>query len=171
MGSFFQGWYRKIGLATLLLALVFMSGWVRSFITGDFVTFPTRKQKTDAGVRFILGGLASLNGIIVWDTMYEESTDPDDFDIDVGSAYPSWGTYPTNKPNLNDPKLKWRWRWYGLGVCDFDEERSEGVWGSSVVVPYWMIAVPLTLISVWLIRPRSRKRTERKKEGANEALS
>ena len=167
MGSFFQGWYRKIGLATLLLALVFVSGWVRSFITGDFVTFPTRKQKTDAGVRFILGGLASLNGIIVWDTMYEESTDPDDFDIDVGSAYPSWGTYPTNKLNLNDPKLKWRWRWNGAGVCDFDEERSEGVWGSTLVVPYWMIAVPLTLISVWLILPRSTKSNQREKEVQN----
>ncbi len=167
MGSFFQGWYRKIGLATLLLALVFMSGWVRSFITGDFVTFPTRKQKTDAGVRFILDGLASLNGIIVWDTMYEESTEPDDFDIDVGSAYPSWGTYPTNKPNLNDPKLKWRWRWNGVGVYDFDEERSEGVWGSTLVVPYWMIAVPLTLISVWLIRPNSTKSNQHEKEVQN----
>ena len=44
MGSFFQGWRRKIGLMTLLLALVFMSGWVRSFITGDFVTFPARNS-------------------------------------------------------------------------------------------------------------------------------
>ena len=135
MGSIFQGWRRKIGLMTLVLALAFMSGWVRSFNTGDFVTLPARKQKTEAGVLFTLSGLASSNGMIVWYSMYEESTDPDDFNIDVGSAYPSWGTSPKNKPNPNDPKLKLRWRWYGLGVCDFDAERTEGVWGRTLFVP------------------------------------
>ena len=162
MTDIFQGWRRKIGLTTLLLAIVCMSGWVRSFTTGDFVTFPASKQKTNAGVLFTLGGLLSSNGMIVWDTMYEESTDPNDFNVDVGSAYPSWGTAPGDKPNLNDPKLKWRWRWNGLGVCDFDAERTEGVWGSTLVVPYWMISIPLTVISVCLILPRSRKPTEHK---------
>jgi hypothetical protein len=167
MDSFFQGWYRKIGLMTLLLALVFVSGWVRSFITGDYVTFPVRKQKADAGVRFIQSGLASLNGMVLWDTMYEESTDLDDYDIDVGSAYPTLGTAPANKPNLNDPRLKWRWRWHGLGVCDFDEERSEGVWGRTLVVPYWIVSVPLTLISGWFFLPNSTKSNEPEKEAPN----
>ena len=45
-----------------------------------------------------------------------------------------------------------------------------GVWESILVVPYWMITIPLTLISACLILPRSRKPTERKKEGPNDAL-
>ena len=45
MSDLFQGWRRKIGLTTLLLALVFMSGWVRSLNTGDYVSFPPKVRK------------------------------------------------------------------------------------------------------------------------------
>ena len=30
MGEFFHGWRRKVGIVTLVIACVFMAGWVRS---------------------------------------------------------------------------------------------------------------------------------------------
>lgn len=42
MGSFFQGWRKKVGLATLIMALAFMGGWLRSLSIVDLVVFPSR---------------------------------------------------------------------------------------------------------------------------------
>ena len=39
MREFFRGWRRKSGVLTLLMALVFMAGWVRGFTTADQIEF------------------------------------------------------------------------------------------------------------------------------------
>ena len=164
MSDIFRGWRRKIGLMTLLLALVFMSGWVRSLTTRDDISFPSRKQKTSTGFLVTSDDLVSSNGLMLWGRSNEESTNPTDRYIDLRSAYPLWKTALPTTYTFDDPELKWRWRWYGFGICEYSDPRVVGVWESILVVPYWMIAVPLTLISVWLILPRSGKPTERKNE-------
>src|SRR4051794_40257879 len=40
MGEFFKPWRRRIGVVTLLMALVFMGGWLRSHSFVDYVVFP-----------------------------------------------------------------------------------------------------------------------------------
>lgn len=40
MGEFFRGWKRKLGMATLLVACVFLSLWIRSRIVLDFLEIP-----------------------------------------------------------------------------------------------------------------------------------
>jgi len=40
MREFFRGWRRKVGVMTLLMACVFMGGWLRSLITTDSVDLP-----------------------------------------------------------------------------------------------------------------------------------
>src|SRR5947209_2489025 len=37
MNNFFHGWRRRAGCVTLVMACVFMAGWVRSFKTADLV--------------------------------------------------------------------------------------------------------------------------------------
>ena len=50
MDEFFRGWRRKIGLVSLMMALSFMGGWIRSFRHADIVQciatikFPFRRQ-------------------------------------------------------------------------------------------------------------------------------
>jgi hypothetical protein len=41
VGNFFKGWRRKIGISTLVIALTFMVGWVRSLSIIDVFNFPT----------------------------------------------------------------------------------------------------------------------------------
>ena len=170
MSDIFQGWRRKFGLTTLLLALVFMSGWVRSLNTGDHLSFPPEVRKTTSTSIIHLDELYSASGLMMWGRSFEESTDEiNPNELRSRLAYPFWVTVsPTT--NLDDPQLKWRWRWCGFGICEYNDQRVVGVWESILVVPYWMITIPLTLISAFLILPRSRKPTERTKEGPNEAL-
>jgi hypothetical protein len=40
MREFFRGWKRKVGVVTLLMALAFMGGWVRSFWICDLIVAP-----------------------------------------------------------------------------------------------------------------------------------
>src|SRR6266700_4979357 len=39
MGDYFKPWRRKLGVVTLLLACVFVAGWVRSLSTFDSIAF------------------------------------------------------------------------------------------------------------------------------------
>ena len=41
MREFFKEWRRKVGLLTLLMACVFMAGWVRSHVIQDQFLFST----------------------------------------------------------------------------------------------------------------------------------
>ena len=41
MGDFFRGWRRKIGLLSLVLALLFMGVWVRSLSVMDVINVRT----------------------------------------------------------------------------------------------------------------------------------
>ena len=170
VGSIFQGWRRKIGLMTLVLALACMSGWVRSLTTRDDISFPSRKQKTSAGFLATSDALVSSNGLMLWGRIYEESTNPTDRYIDSGPTYPLWKTALPTAYTFDEPEMKWRWRWCGFGICEPSDQRVVGVWESILIVSYGMFGVPMTLISVWLILPHSRNPTEGKKEGPFEAL-
>lgn len=54
MREFFHGWRRKVGVVTLVMALVMMALWIRSYVLFDQI--------------FVLGNLVLSNsGCIVWD--------------------------------------------------------------------------------------------------------
>src|SRR5690349_14463591 len=40
MGAYFKSWRRRLGVVTLLLALISAAAWLRSFVTQDFIPFP-----------------------------------------------------------------------------------------------------------------------------------
>jgi hypothetical protein len=40
MGDFFHGWRRKAGCVTLVAAMIFMSGWIRSLTRFDVINCP-----------------------------------------------------------------------------------------------------------------------------------
>ena len=55
MGEFFQGWRRKIGCVTLVMAFVLVLGWIRSFYVEDFIDLPAFMRYPTEN-----GGLAGL---------------------------------------------------------------------------------------------------------------
>ena len=140
MGEFFRGWRRKIGVVTLVMACVFMGGWVRSTIIGDFICIPFGN--------YISEEIGSVDETISWSH--------------YSTAFPiSWRTGDTKRPwdgggRINDLS----------GICLTDSPKLGVGWGTAevlsgqtmkpvkvtfILVPYWFITIPLTLLSLWLL--------------------
>lgn len=148
MRSFFNGWRRKIGVATLSMTCLFAGAWVRSLTNGISLIFLANGQTHL---------VASERGALMW--KMDSSND--------GSPMQAfhrinWNSY-TIKPlpisaNSTTPEIdEWRRRWCGF---DFRKYHYEGTNYSSLtrIVPYWSIIIPLTLQSTWLLLGRSRVR-------------
>lgn len=126
MCEFFTGWKRKIGCVTLAMASLALIGWVRSFVVVDHIQYPIAKLK--------IGIITSVNGVLAFGTF----------------------TYSNSMPK---PPL---YRWDSWDGSDARVETQ----GSLVVIripkvsiivespqlfSYWSFAVPLALISAWLL--------------------
>ena len=48
MREFFQGWRRKVGVVTLVMACVLTAGWVRSFLIRDILSINVFPQQIAA---------------------------------------------------------------------------------------------------------------------------
>ena len=159
--GFFYGLRRRIGFVTLVLALVFTGGWIRSLSMADVICFPARKYTTQSMVSVSTDILVSAGNSLVWARDHEETTGTDaNQTIDLGSSFPTWQTQ-TSLPDSEDSHLKWRWRTCGFGICD-SEKREEGSRSTCLFIPYWSIAIPLTLVSIFLILIKPRKSTSNK---------
>ena len=141
--SYFKPLRRKFGVLTLGLACVFMSAWVRSLTIHEGIIFQA-SQSSDQR-------LISFQGAIHW-CWLDGSSDR--------QSFPSvkWLSSPhrTNLMVIN-PARSWRWRFAGFGIHDrtYDENEMFTV----LLIPYWSIVIPLTLLSAWLIlsKPRTKQ--------------
>ena len=174
MGEFFKGWKRRSGLLTLVMALVLLGGWVRSLSIYDIITFPARKHTNNLTVSFTSEFFGSVKNSVYWGRSHYECDEEtaellakDDL-YGFGASYPRWRTY-----SVPDIQMKWRWRWCGFGICEEPEERKEGDgWANAVLIPYWAIVLPLTLLSAFLLLSKPRKSTQKKlKEPVPEKLA
>jgi hypothetical protein len=126
MHEFFNGWRRKAGCVTLMIALLFMGGWIRS--------------TTDRDTAVIRTGTNSFFG----------------FESEDGSM--RLAHFSSDHPVTF------------FGNFEFESDlRSDALSLMAVVpselrfaVPYWSIAVPLTLLSAYLIlwKPRPKERRD-----------
>lgn len=153
---FFHGWRRRIGLVTLILALVFTGALVRSFQIEDKIGWEFRilgENETHYYVSSVYGRLTlkvirNKNGKVgrFFCTGWQSLTAKDD---EIG-----------DDARVSDGKIflrpEWRIRGLGFfigGVLDpTDKYYQLEVW----TVPYWSIVLPLTLVSMWLLllKPR-----------------
>ncbi|MDB5343655.1 MAG: hypothetical protein JWP89_2032 [Schlesneria sp.] len=145
MHTFFHGWRRKAGVVTLLMACVLVAMWVRSFHQRDAVI---------ARLSAPLYELESFCGGIL-----------------VGRTAPSpvpihlhWWSFPIYEGD------KWDQDWF---LQDFTVDRQSSgfryrrgtlnVAGEThfwlLIVPYWSLILPLTLLSAYLILWKPRKRS------------
>ncbi len=136
MGDFFQGWRRKIGVATLVMACVFTAGWVRSHVLGEDVEFSIGQHTTH--------GFGWIGQWLIWGSIYDEN------------AVYSWPVFSFESNVASDspligPDRVWHWRSCGFGRCELKAESNGGCRLVFRVIPFWSIVVPLTLLSAWLL--------------------
>ncbi len=140
MGDFFHGWRRKTGVATLVLALAFTGGWFRSDLIHDAFGSPIGKSRA-AGLLSAAGQL----GVYV-------TTDNDAYNI---PKQPAWKTCKRETFRALFPARSgfiWSWHYHEFGML---RHSSGNV--SVVIIPYWSIVLPMSLLSAYLllIKPRS----------------
>ena len=173
MGDFFQGWRRKVGLLTLLMACVFMAGWVRSLFMRDDFGFWHGSENT------VLTTYPS--GLLCVRRECGEQV----------AAPWNWTCRPQEADETAESivlsevlhAIEWRQQWFliEVGVAKFDpitamlktvtnERHNREVIArfprinrqTFLKIPYWSIVGTLTLISAYLLLIKPRKSTSKK---------
>lgn len=156
MREFFKGWRRKAGCVALMLGLLAWCGWVRSLMVSDLVIM---NQGTMI-IRSAPHGLALLRGPAA-----------------AGAEWtvPRWMSILNGPPGLQSPDWTWQFCGFRYGhqlkgqakatttlpdgrviTEEIEYIAHEHAW----VIPYWSIAIPLALLSAFLLLWTPRKRTE-----------
>ena len=143
MGEFFKGWRIKIGVMTLVMACVFLGGWVRSRSTVDLMTLYYAKSNCI----FVSGGERFL--FVLGDKQVQSETNDRDEGVDYRIA-----RWP-------DATKKLTTHWHSLNASTVKVYLSrinrDTIISSYMMVPYWSIIIPLTLMSAWLLLSKPRK--------------
>lgn len=141
MGTYFKSWRRKFGVVTLVIACTFAAGWVRSNFVGDLVTFEVFGSPQS---------MISIDDQILW-WIFE-------------GRRPGRWTALTTGLNFVET-LEWIEEARNLSREIRAATKKSPMHGQQHLVftewriPYWLIATPLALISVWLLlsKPRDRE--------------
>jgi hypothetical protein len=147
MGEFFRGWKRKVGVVTLVMACVFMVGWVRSQFKFDNLEIPCGTARY--GVSSAFGGLdfyrlTGLTRALTWRSV-NYTSNLLTWDSDEVGSFPS--------------VIEWKWDWAGFRfeVSHIGNRRDE-----DYMIPYWSIVYPLTMLSAFLLLCTSQKSIQNK---------
>ncbi|WP_010582494.1 hypothetical protein [Schlesneria paludicola] len=159
MGRDFRSWKRKLGVVTLLVACVFMAGWVRSQSFFDIVVFPAFYDATDSAIL-----MSWKRGLLLTSRVGAIS-------VPTGCRMlPHLTTFRASNPIarsitdglaelLDSSFIQWSWKLQGVGYLELveDDIGSHGVW--YLVIPYPAIVTPLILLSAYLFlrKPRVAK--------------
>ena len=170
MGEFFHGWRRKSGLLTLLIACVFMIGWIRTYFITDLVSAPFG-TKTYINVDSFRSNLifrvyprasnfswfslpSHVNMMFGWDDPTRAALKFIGFG---GGAFDENPDDPTRECEMwSCPAKLFGCDVYWRSKSSDDRERL------GVVIPYVSIVIPLTLLSAFLLlfKPRPAKKLE-----------
>lgn len=148
MPTYFTPLRRKIGVVTLVMALVFTVGWIRSL--GGEEHFCCHFGK---GTYW---NFMSDNGSIRW-TMADASSESKLVPFHAGwfrKPYDQVTTVIAGIEEMINPN-PWEREWCGFGVYETSSPLLVKAWK----FPYWSIVIPLTLLSAWLLlsKPRAKK--------------
>ena len=142
MREFFRGRRRKIGVVTLVLACMLAAGLMRTSAVHDML----HTKIANTHYRLL------SNDAILRLTRY---TTDDPADPLIWQSRPAATGRPTDV--VDEAPIRWNWHlcWYGFefGYGDF---RQGSVPVAVASIPYWL-AIPLSLLSAWLLLSKPRK--------------
>ena len=161
MIEFFQGWRRKVGTLVLVLACLVTSAWVRSLTVADILTIPTGKASaitlSTTGNRLCIRTgydheeFYELN----WDARLVSSWRPGTTPVAGASSEECESEalrpymFPID-PYSFEP-VDWTVRRLGFGFGVSPPIARQIFRLQYLLVPFWAIVFPLTLISAFLL--------------------
>jgi len=155
MGEFFKGWRRKIGVLTLVMALVFTVGWVRSISIYDRINLLAFVDRKPQECSYVIVSQHSCIMLLRW-----EGTKP--FRVLPSDVFHSGPLAPSDPPNSG---LSYSDECLGQ-FCGAAFRQGHAANGQikeyTFVLHYWHFVLPLTLVSLWLLLTKPRKSTENK---------
>ena len=149
MRQFFSGWRRRVGVVTLLMALSFLGGQIRSETYSDSFSFPFGTHTR--------ASIDSENDYL----FFECST----VTAQAASYPPHWSSLLACDPNqcylfYRDQSVGWRFLCFAIGMNeikpharddDEDEDFMVSIPRRIWFISYWSITTPLTLLSAYLL--------------------
>ena len=159
MREFFHGWRRKAGCVTLMMACAVMGLWIRGQRFRDELAFASASG-TEKEIHAIVSAAAGI--------MWIRERLPDWSMVQV-TSFPVWNSHRYGDDDTSDFSGEtdtrgdslWRWKWCGfdLGQGNHYGKDLTGPTISYWIAPYWSIAIPLMLLSAYLILWKPRKQT------------
>ena len=155
MGKFFHGWRRKVGMVTLVLALAFMAGWIRSFNEVDQIEYLKDTQT--------LHVVYSCPAGIGWTRLHEIRKVPKhtigigNFNCQTFHSTNRNGAYPFN---WKDEPVEANWfgfRKFSVYLESGSSLEALKIW----IVAYPTIVIPLTLLSGFLLFGKRRSQSKK----------
>ena len=149
MREFFKPWRRQFGVMTLIMSCVVTNIW---FITNH------RCFEFVSAIGEPIHILTARTGYFRWSSY---------MDINTTAAPFLWQEWPASENNIEPmdaPLMRIEWQWHLSWVgFEFGKGRCHGsspiaVWA----VPYWSIAIPMTLASAYLLLSKPRKSIQKK---------
>jgi len=158
MWTFFRPWRRKVGIVTVVVACLFMGGWLRSDVIRDKIAFCPSYFWPQLPW---YGEIVSLQGSLGWHR-YEMDSDCGGIGTNSLVKLTSFNAknYFACSPKIEDT-LVWHSRWAGFGY-GAGKTHLRGMSAQVWTIPYWSIVTPLTLISLWLLLSKPRISTQKK---------
>lgn len=163
MGEFFKPWKKKVGVATLVIALIAVGGWVRSLWIGDITllklgSFTLEAASRQSEFRFVVyryldfAGAASVNSDRTsWKTFTLPPLKPRE-----------WRFYKEVTGNVDDELIE-KWECCGVAVARrkmslFSGMGLNGRREAFAMSSYYdLVVAPLTLLAAWMLLSRSTK--------------
>ena len=151
MGEYFKPMRRKIGCITLLMACVFVGGWVRSLRIQDAIVVPYGRGSSVQ----VVSACQCLILVSASDPMSPVSMNKFSW---WSESVPSYlGDYYRLRFMEVIPTIKCR----RFHPSEFRHSQTSTV-ANCYHIPYWSIVIPLTLISAFLLLSKPRKSTPTK---------
>jgi hypothetical protein len=147
MWEFFKDWKRKLGAVSLVMALAVSSLWIRSLMSFEEVQFSYHKRS--------LVFIGQSGGLIWCGRLAVKSP--------AKSYRPPnlhWLSFPVSSQwNFESFRMDYDWVWqlsgFGIGLGKIVPTPIDQL--VIVVVPFWSIVLPLTLIAERLLLSESRR--------------
>ena len=148
MVNLFSGWRTRFGLSTLIIALIFMCGWVRSFFYTEGFAIPSRTAAASLSVWSNQDGLCWIKELC--------SENPEHFKDNQSFQ---WGSRRHSGRSLLDEFGTTRTKWLGFEVFDVSyrhlnlrsDPSGDRVQLIAWVIPYWSLILPLSVVSAYLL--------------------
>ena len=146
MGEFYHGWRRKIGCVTLVMACVVAAAWLRSFVVWDEVCLISTTG--------YMVQLCSDRGQLGFEhESLSEWEEPSALEVEWNSQKPAPDFALFGYLNQPIESFEWRRNFAGISIGVYDFRHS-----AFCILPYWCIALPLSLLSAYLILRKPRKK-------------